>query len=171
MLVVPSRETIEQYFVCHSIYVFRFDLLHSRKCSLLSHMHVLLNAECILVRNLSVWETYLCWLISRSSLRSSPEDHISYSTTVWKPDKLHNVIVEWYVTFYQINRFFVIYYFFIIDQISSWAEFGPRAIVWRPWSSLTPVILYILGKRCYAYSNQNHLLKHWHNNSEGARGP
>jgi len=33
-----KSETVDQCFVCHSIYVFRFDLRHSRKCSLLSHM-------------------------------------------------------------------------------------------------------------------------------------
>jgi len=51
---------------------FGLDLLHSRKCSPLSHIYVLLNPVCILLQNLSVWETYLCWLFSRSSLRSSP---------------------------------------------------------------------------------------------------
>jgi len=33
-----KSETIDQCFVCHAIYVFGFDLLHSRKCSPLSHM-------------------------------------------------------------------------------------------------------------------------------------
>jgi len=32
-----KSETIDQCSVCHSIFLFGFDLLHSRKCSVLSH--------------------------------------------------------------------------------------------------------------------------------------
>ena len=35
-----KSETVDQYLVCFSIYAFRFDLLHSRKCSLLSRSGV-----------------------------------------------------------------------------------------------------------------------------------
>jgi len=37
----------------------------------------------------------------------SPEDHISYYTTVRGPDILCNVIVSGYAAFHQINNFFV----------------------------------------------------------------
>jgi len=35
------------------------------------------------------------------------EGHISYYTTVRGPDILHDVIVSGFVTFYQINEFFL----------------------------------------------------------------
>jgi len=35
------------------------------------------------------------------------EGHISFHATIREPDILRNVIVSWYVTFYQINNFFV----------------------------------------------------------------
>jgi len=51
-----KSETIVQCFVCHSIAVFRCDLLHSIEsvCTVLSRTYVLLNFEPILARNLSV---------------------------------------------------------------------------------------------------------------------
>ena len=55
---------------------------------------------------------------------------------------LNNAIVSAYVACYQINNFFV-YYFFNIDKMSlwlnkmaSWARFDPCTIVWRPWSAV-----------------------------------
>jgi len=35
------------------------------------------------------------------------QGHISYYTTVQRPNILHNVIDSRYVTFYQINKFFI----------------------------------------------------------------
>ena len=96
---------------------------------------------------------------------------VSHYTTVRGPEILRNWIVSGYVTFYEINKFFLntlffyyyikIHYFFIINKMSSWAGemswragFGPRAVVWRPWSNLTPIILYtVIIKRCYAFFN------------------
>jgi len=47
---------------------------------------------------------------------------------------LCNVIVSGYFTFKSIKSTDVayIYYFFIIDKMSSWGGFGPRVVVWRP---------------------------------------
>jgi len=37
--VIGSKsETIDQCFVCYSIYIFGFDLLHSRKCSFMIYV-------------------------------------------------------------------------------------------------------------------------------------
>jgi len=47
---------------------------------------------------------------------------MSYYTTVRGPDILRNVIVSGYVTFYQISKFFVNIYFFIIDKMYSRAR-------------------------------------------------
>jgi len=50
-------------------FVLRFDLLNRRKCT---HFHTRMcfqTSSAFLVRNLSVWETYLSRLISRSSLQ------------------------------------------------------------------------------------------------------
>ena len=64
-----KSETIVQCFVCHSISVFKFDLLHRRKRTY-SQTHMCFHtSSTFLVRNISVWEIYLCWLISRSSLQ------------------------------------------------------------------------------------------------------
>jgi len=87
-------------------------------------------------------------------------------------DILRNRIVSGYVTFYEINNFFQMHYFSLLtkclrepDEMSWRAGFGPRTVVWRPWSTLTPVILYIIIiKRCYACSNENYLLLYPHNN-------
>jgi len=57
--------------------------------------------------------------------------HISNYTTFQVSDILRNVIVSGYDTFYQIKIFSKIYYFFIIDKMSSRDGFGPRAVVWR----------------------------------------
>jgi len=64
-----KSETIAQCFICHSISVFRIDLIH-----IVQKMHSQANmcfqtSTAFLVRNLSVWEIYLCWQISRSSLQ------------------------------------------------------------------------------------------------------
>jgi len=45
--------------------------------------------------------------LTQGSPTSVPEDHMSHYTTVQGVDVLRNVIVSWYVTFYQINKFFV----------------------------------------------------------------
>jgi len=73
--------------------------------------------------------------------------HISHYTTVRGPDILCNVIVWAYVTFYQINKFFVRIFFFNIGktplqqvEMVLRAEFGPRAVVWRPCSIVTPLV-------------------------------
>ena len=55
-------------------------------------------------------------------------------TTVRGPDILRNVVVSGNVAFYQINKFSVDICFFVIDKIASRGGFGPRAVVWRPWS-------------------------------------
>jgi len=41
------------------------------------------------------------------------------------------------------------------DEMSLQAGFGRWAVVWKPWSSVTPVILYviIIIERFYAWSN------------------
>jgi len=40
------------------------------------------------------------------------------------------------------------------DEMSWRAGLDPQALVWRPWSRLTPVILYIIIiKICYACSD------------------
>ena len=64
--------TIVLCFACYSISLSWFDLLRCRKC-MYSHTRMcfhILNA--ILLRDLLIWEIYLCWLISRSSLQFSP---------------------------------------------------------------------------------------------------
>jgi len=59
------------YFACHSISaVLRFDLFQGRKCTL-THM-CFKTSSAFLERNLSVLETCLCGLISKSSLQSRP---------------------------------------------------------------------------------------------------
>jgi len=45
---------------------------------------------------------------------------------------LRNVIVSGYVTFYQINKFFLKVFFFIIDKMASRDGFVPLAVVWSP---------------------------------------
>jgi len=64
------------------------------------------------------------------------EDHISYCKTVRGPNILRNVIFSGYVTFHQINTFFVNILFFHYWQnvlrpgeMASQVGFGPRAIV------------------------------------------
>jgi len=56
------------------------------------------------------------WLLSISYkpglFKIFGRDHISYCTTVRGPDVLRNVIFSGYVTFYQINTFFVNLLFF-----------------------------------------------------------
>jgi len=56
----------------------------------------------------------------------------NYYTTLPEPYILHNVIFLMYVTFYQINKFFIIFVnlvFLIIDKMSLRGRFGPRAVV------------------------------------------
>jgi len=66
------------------------------------------------------------------------EGHMSYFSTVRGPDILHNVIVSGNVTFYQMNKFFVITLLLLArclhgpDEIVSQAGFGSRAVAWRP---------------------------------------
>jgi len=45
------------------------------------------------------------------------EGHISYYSTVRGPDILHNVIVQGYVTVYEIKKFFVVTLFFPIGKM------------------------------------------------------
>ena len=76
-----KSQTIIQCFVCHSISVFRFDFFHCRKFTL-THTRMCFQASsAFLVGNLSVWEIYLCWLISRICLQQGsptwcPTDHV-----------------------------------------------------------------------------------------------
>jgi len=60
-----------------------------------------------------------------------PEVRTSSYTTVPGLGISRNVIVSGYVTFAKSTRFSYIYYFFIIDKISSRAEFGLQT-VWGP---------------------------------------
>jgi len=55
-------------FVYHSISVFRFGMLHGRKCALTHVLYVLPNVKSTFSANSFSWETYICWLISRNSL-------------------------------------------------------------------------------------------------------
>jgi len=50
MLMVASRRLLAVFRLTF-VLCFGFDLLHSRKCSPLSHIYVLVNAECILLQN------------------------------------------------------------------------------------------------------------------------
>jgi len=67
------------------------------------------------------------------------ENHINYCTTVRGLDILRNVIFSRYVTFYQINTFFVNILFFhywqnVFCGRVKWlrrSDFSPRAVVWR----------------------------------------
>jgi len=72
------------------------------------------------------------WDKGNDAAVSSTLKHESPNIFVWGPHKLsqgpdilRNVIVSGYVTFYQINNFFVKKNF-IVDKTSS------RAVVWRP---------------------------------------
>jgi len=49
----------------------RFDLFHRRKCTYSYTCLCFQTSSAFLVQNLSVWEIYLCWLISRSSFTVS----------------------------------------------------------------------------------------------------
>jgi len=60
------------------------------------------------------------------------ESHISSSARVRGPDILHNAIVSEYVTFYQINKFFLDMLFFITNKMGPRAGLSPRGVVWRP---------------------------------------
>ena len=63
-------ETIVRCFVCHLISIFRFDLLQRTKRTY-SHTRMCFpTSSAFSVQNVSVWEIYLCWLISRNSLQS-----------------------------------------------------------------------------------------------------
>ena len=70
------------------------------------------------------------------------EGHISYCTTVRGADILRNVILSGYVTFHEINIFSYIYYVFIIDKMSSRAEWnGYAGRIWSAGGSLeTPAL-------------------------------
>ena len=69
-------ETMARCFVCHSISVCKFDLLHGRKCTL---THICASKrQAHFLRNLSVWEIYLCWFISRTSQQSALTPVILY---------------------------------------------------------------------------------------------
>jgi len=48
----------------------RFHLLHSGKCAYSRTCLCFQTSSSFLVRNLSVWDIHLCWIISRSSLQS-----------------------------------------------------------------------------------------------------
>jgi len=85
------------------------------------------NSDCLLKLHIRGIQTFL------------PQLQISDYTIVQGPGILHNVNVSGYVTFCEINEFFVYIFFFVIDKISLRAGFGPPAIVWRP-------LLYILDK-------------------------
>jgi len=65
-----KSETIVHISVCYSIYGFKFDLHHRRKCALTHICMCFQTSNAFLVRNLSVWEIYLCRLISWSSPQS-----------------------------------------------------------------------------------------------------
>jgi len=78
------------------------------------------------------------------------EGHISYYTIVWGPDILRNVFVSVYVTFYQINTFLLLCYFFIIDKIASRAGFGQRDVVWRPMIN-DLLSLTLQSRQCNSY--------------------
>jgi len=71
MFISGSKwETIVRCFSCHSSSVFKFDLLHCRKCTVTYVCMCFQISSAFLVRNISVWEIYLCWIISRSFLQS-----------------------------------------------------------------------------------------------------
>ena len=54
----------------HFCFYCRFDFLHRKKC-MYSHPCMCFQTwSAFLSRNLSVWEIYLCWLITRNSLQS-----------------------------------------------------------------------------------------------------
>jgi len=56
-------ETIIQCFGCHSISVYRFDLLHSTENAGYSHARMCFQtSSAFSARNRSVWEINPCWL-------------------------------------------------------------------------------------------------------------
>ena len=79
----------------------------------------------VISRQLATLSSYTIILFHKGSTSFLCDGHISYYQTVRGTDTLRNVIVSGYVTFYQINIFFVN---FITDKMAS------RAVVWRPHS-------------------------------------
>ena len=73
---VRKSQTIVQCFACPAISV--FDVTCSLK-KMYSHTRMCLQtSSAFLVRSLSVWESYLCWLISRSSLNTVSVVHFHW---------------------------------------------------------------------------------------------
>jgi len=72
----------------------------------------------------------LCW--SRGLQTFLSEGHLSHFTTVQGLDNLRNVIGSWYVTFYQINKFFVDVLVFHYWRNGFAGRIGPRTVVSRP---------------------------------------
>jgi len=81
------------------------------------HEPPLPNSDTLVDASVTVYQIH----IDQGSAIFLGEDHISYGTTVREPDILRKVIFSGYVTFYQINIFFVNieigYYFFIIVKM------------------------------------------------------
>jgi len=80
---------------------------------------------------------------TRGLLTFLSESCISYNTTARGPDILCNVIVSGYLTSLKSTNASYIYDFFIIGKCvrgtvekDSRVGFGPRAVVWRPLSSV-----------------------------------
>ena len=81
------------------------------------------NSNTLVEASVAVYYSYRPGL-----LKSFGRDHISYCTTLRGPDNLRHVIFSGYVTFYQINTFFV-KIFFIIGRMrfaAGWNGFAGR---------------------------------------------
>jgi len=139
MLVVASRRLLT---VVHLTFDFciGFDLLHSRKCSPLTHLcaskrRVYFHCK-IFQFGKPIYAGYFLealYGLAQGSPNILSENHYR---TVWGPDIFRNRIVSGYVTFYKISTFFVntlfFHYWQIIfvtwmkclrepDEMSSWA--------------------------------------------------
>jgi len=73
-----KSETIVHCFASPSISVFRFDLLYRRKCTFSHTRMCFQTCRAFLVQNLSVWETYLCWLIFSFFTVHSPAGNVAH---------------------------------------------------------------------------------------------
>jgi len=145
---------------------FGFDLLHSRKCSPLSHIYVLLNAEYFFIAKcFSFKPIYADYFLEASyGLAQGLQIFCQRTTTQQFEDRASYVIGLFRDMLHSTKSIhFCKYIIFSLLTMFS------RAVVWRPWSGLTPVILLkgvmrVLIKITYCNI-------HITINSEKARGP
>jgi len=96
------------------------------------------------------------------------DGHISYYTTVRGPDIWRNVVVSWYVTFYQTNNFYNIIFSLLTKCLLGPDEMASWAVVCRPLLYAHVAVKILTGSKVsdYGFANltqsiTSKLCDHW----------